>query len=196
MVRNFFQIVKVNTAPAMRVLDRAEAFWEERIESDDAFDLMRFTLLMGILPFSGYLFSYTITGKVWSVWPFIQSTLPVTRGLMCAGLQWVFFAVFPILSSLLLEALLGRLKLFPDARSCSVICTFSMTPLFLAALFVGAPFFGRIFAVLGMATFLYLLYFGYRIYLKQSILRSGAMAFAVGALFALIRQMFVFVIGF
>lgn len=190
----FTELVAENGAHANAILEQSEHFWETVQPPEQTMDLVRFTLFMGILPFAGYLFSYNITGKVWSVWPFIQSTLSVTRGLMCAGLQWIFFATFPLLSSLLLEAITKR-----DNKSSDdflLICTYSMVPLFLAALFVGVPFVGRVSAVLGMAAFLYFLFYGYRIYHRQTVFRSAAYTLAVGFLFALIRQMFVFVIGF
>jgi hypothetical protein len=189
-----FEPVSPYAVTGMNVLTKSEHFWDDVKEPATTYELLRFSFLMGVLPFSGYLFSYTVVGKIWSTFPFIQSTLPVTRALMCAGLQWVFFATFPMLSSLLLDLVSGRRM--PDPHSCAFVSTYSMMPLFVAALFVSVPFVGRILAVLGFSTFLYLVYFGYRIHLKQSVLRSGLITFFLAALFALIRQMFVFVIGF
>src|SRR3972149_11488086 len=163
MVRDFVQMIAVYSACGMSVFNGAEAFWQDFNAPEEPYDLLRFSMLMGILPFSGYLLLYTITGKIWNMWPFIQSTLSVTQGLMCEGLQWIFFATFPILSALLLETILGRHRSFPESSSCTVVTTYTVTPLFMAALFVGGSFFGRILAVLAIATFLYLLYFGYRI---------------------------------
>ena len=190
------KLIAKRGADAMGILDQNEKFWNTVDIPGQPMDLVRFSLFLGLLPFSGYLFSYTITGKVWSVWPFVQSTLSVTRGLMCAGLHWIFFATFPLLSSLLLESLIDRQKPSPNSSAYLLICTYAMVPLFIAALFVGVPFMGRVSAVLGFAAFLYFLYYGYRIYLKQSLVRSAVLTFASGFLFALIRQMFVFVIGF
>jgi hypothetical protein len=39
------------------------------------------------------------------------------------------------------------------------------------------------------------LYFGFRVYLKQTIWRSLVLTLLVAALFSLIRQMFIYVIG-
>jgi len=181
---------------AMKVLTRAENFWKEP-EAPASFDeLLRYSALLSILPLSGYLFSYTVVGQIWSTWPWIQTTLSVLRGIMCAGLQWMFFATFPLISSLVLDATLGRRSSGVDFNSRVLIATYSMTPLFIAGLFVGVPFVGRIAVTLCFATFLYLLYFGYRIHAAQGVLRSAVIATAIAGLFALIRQMFVFVIGF
>jgi len=151
---------------------------------------------MGFFTFAGYLFSYALVGKIWNWIPFIQSTLSTVRALFCAGLQWIFFATFPILSSFILESVFPRLRSASTFISCVVVATYSMTPLFFNALFVSVPFFGRILTVLSMATFVYLLYYGYRIYAKQDVWRSAIFTAALVGLFAIIRQMFVFVIGF
>ncbi len=180
----------------MKVLSLAENFWKTK-EAPTSFDeMLRFSALLSILPLSGYLFSYTVVGQIWSTWPWIQTTLPVTRGLMCAGLQWMFFSTFPLISSLVLDAVLNRGSSTVDFGSRVLIATYSMTPLFIAGLFVGVPFVGRIAVTLCFATFLYLLYYGYRIHAAYGVARSAAIATAIAVLFALIRQMFVFVIGF
>jgi len=181
---------------AMNVLSRAENFWKTP-EAPASFDeMLRFSAFLSVLPLSGYLFSYTVVGQIWNTWPWIQTTLSVTRGLMCAGLQWMFFATFPLISSLVLDALLSRSASGVDFSSRVLIATYSMTPLLIAGLFVGIPFVGRIAVTLCFATFLYLLYSGYRIHAAQGIIRSAVVASAIAILFALIRQMFVFVIGF
>ena len=180
----------------MRVLTRADDFWKAPDAPASFHEMLRFSALLSVLPLSGYLFSYTVIGQIWSVWPWIQTTLPVTRGLMCAGLQWMFFATFPLVSTLLLDPFVSRSASGVDFNARVLIATYSMTPLYVAGLFVGVPFVGRIAVTLCFSTFLYLLYFGYRIYAAQGVLRSGIVAMAVAILFALIRQMFVFVIGF
>jgi hypothetical protein len=115
---------------------------------------------------------------------------------MCAGLQWVFFATFPLLSSLILDFLVVREKPSRDLNAWLVVCTYSLTPVAVAALFVGVPFLGRIGTVIGPATFLYLLFHGYQTYCRHTVTRSAVLAGVVFVLFAIIRQMFVFVIGF
>lgn len=178
-----------------KVLSGANDFWEHFDLPVEKNELLRFSMFMGIFAFAGYLFSYTIVGKIWNWWPFVRTTVPVPRAIMCAGLQWVFFAVFPMLSALLTEFLLGR-KRSVDVDGLQVIVTYSMTPVYVAALFIGVPFFNRSITFLAICTFLYLLYYGYRIYLKQSVWQSILLSFLVAILFSLIRQMFIYVIGF
>jgi hypothetical protein len=180
----------------MQILKRAENFWDHLSAPTDIYDLLRFSAMMGIFPFSGYLFNYTIVGRIWSTWPYINTTMTVQRGLMCATLQWIFFVTFPILSSLILDILFRRWRVVTSSNDWTLILTYSMTPLYLAAMFVGIPIAGRMFAVLGMSTFLYLVYFGIRLYLRQNIIRSLTVTFAVLVLFGFVRQVFVYVIGF
>jgi hypothetical protein len=186
----------VYSAYGMQVLRHAERFWEPLEVPTDIYDLLRFSALMGLFPFSGYLFNYTIVGRIWSTWPYINTTMTVQRGLMCAALQWVFFVTFPILGSLALHRLFRRWNEVGDPNYWTLILTYSMTPLYLAALFVGIPFAGRMFAVLGMSTFLYLVYFAMRLYLKQGVARSAVITSTVLVMFGLLRQIFVYVIGF
>jgi hypothetical protein len=135
-------------------------------------------------------------GRIWNDWPFISSTLPVLRGLMCAGLQWIFFATFATICSLLLEYLFLRAGSSGRRQALTVVSTCSMVPMHLAALFAGVPFVSRTTTLLGVYTFLYLFFYGCRRLLGLGVVRSAAMTLAAIALFALIRQMFVFVIGF
>src|SRR5262249_41374430 len=128
--------------------------------------------------------------------PFVQTSLPVSRALMCAGLQWIFFLTFPLLSSLVLDLFSSTHLSGREFNSRLLITTYSMTPLFTSAFFVGVPFVNQVAVILAMSTFVYLLYFGYRIYAHSGILRSVAMTLTITFLFALIRQIFVFVIGF
>lgn len=183
----FLQYSQLETA----VLQRPEQFWEKAEFPSTLEELMRFSSLMGFFAFAGYLFSYSLVGRIWNWWPFVQTTMPVTRALMCAGLQWVFFATFPLMSALILERLFRNTRL----NAIVAVTAYSMTPLYVAALLVGIPFVGRMAAVLGSTTFLYLLYHGYRVYCGCRILRSFAMTATVFAVFAVIRQMFVYVIG-
>ena len=180
----------------MQVLRRAEGFWEQLESPTGTYDLLRFSALMGLFPFAGYLFNYTIVGRIWSTWPYINTTLTVQRGLMCAALQWVFFVTFPILSSITLHRFFRRWNVVGDPNDWTLTLTYSMTPVYLAALFVGIPFAGRMLAVLGMSTFLYLVYFAMRLYLKQSVVRSAVITTAVLVMFGFLRQIFVYVIGF
>ena len=191
-----YMVMMQSSSISLNVLTRVERFWESFDAPETPHELLKFSAFMGLFPFAGYLFSYTIVGKIWNLWPFIQTTLTVPPALIFAGMQWIFFMIFPALSALILEFLLTRWKQAPLWHSSMTITTYSMVPLCLAALFASVPFFGRIFAVAAVATFLYLHYYGYRIYLEQSFLRSAGMTLAVMILFALIRQMFVFVIGF
>ena len=185
-----------NSTISLHVLTRAEHFWESMDAPQTPHDLLKFSAFLGLFPFSGYLFSYTIVGKIWSTWPFIQTTLTVPPALIYAGMQWILFFIFPALSALILEFFFARLRPAPHWNSAMVITTYSMVPLCLGVLFISVPFAGRVITVAALATFLYLHYYGYRIYLEQSILRSTAMTLAVTVLFVLIRQMFVFAIGF
>jgi hypothetical protein len=180
---------------AMDVLSRAENFWERFEAPSNPYDLVKYSILMGLLPFSGFFFHYAVLGKIWNVWPWVQSILPVLRALMCALLQWIFFATFPILSAMLIEFLFKWLHP-PSLNSCTIVSTYSLTPLCLTSLFVSVPFFNQILPVLSFSTFLYLLFTGYRIYLRQGIAKSAVFTLVTGALFASIRQIFVFVIGF
>lgn len=177
------------------VLSRAENFWKTLDASENPHELMRFSAFLGVFPFAGYLFSYTVVGKVWSVFPWIQTTLTVPPALIYAGMQWIFFVTFPALSALILESLISRWNP-PEWNSAMLVTTYSMTPFYFATLFIAVPFVNRVLTVFAVATFLYLHYYGYRLYLGQSIVRSAAMTFAVMILFVLIRQMFVFAIGF
>src|SRR5262245_12435017 len=99
-------MIRAYKAMGTDVLTHAEDFWERRTSPGDPQELVRFSFFMGIFPFAGYLFYYTIVGVIWNEWPFINSTLPVLRGLMCAGLQWIFFSIFPTISNLIFEVIL------------------------------------------------------------------------------------------
>lgn len=177
------------------LLRRSEGFWLDFSAPTDTRQLIRFSVCMGLIPFSGYLLYYTTIGKIWSLWPWIQTTMPFLRGLMCAVLQWVFFATFPILSSLILEILFFRHQA-RDIRSCAVVVTYSMTPLFATALFVGVREVNRALPVLALAAFVYFLFSGFRGYMKMGIFRSALSTLVTFMLFASIRQAFIFVIGY
>lgn len=183
-------------AYATSVLSKAERFWENPNAPSSTHELLRFSAIMGLLPFSGFLLYYAVFGQIWNWYPFIRTSLPVTRALMCAGLQWVFFLTFPLLSSLLLDLLSSTHHTGSEFNSRVLITTYAMTPLFIASFFVGVPFVNRVVIFLAFSTFVYLLYYGYRLYAHNGIVRSVAMTLVITFLFALIRQMFVFVIGF
>jgi hypothetical protein len=180
----------------MQVLKRAETFWKKLEVPTETFELLRFSAMMGIFPFAGYLFNYTIVGRVWSTWPYINTTMTVQRGLMCAALQWIFLVTFPILSALILHRVFRRWHAVESPNDWMLILTYSLTPVYLAALFVGIPFAGRITALLGTSAFLYYVYYAIRLRLQQGIFRSMVITAFVMILFALIRQIFVYVIGF
>ncbi len=180
---------------SMRVLREQEDFWYGSLPSG-VHEKIRYSFALGFFAFAGYLFSYTVRGTIWNVWPFIQTTMDVGSGLVFAGMQWILFGIFPLLSSLILEIVFARSKRPADFEQLLTISTYSMTPLSLASLFVGVPFFDRIFATLGFATFLFFLYYGFRYTLNFTIVRSAGSTLFFFLLFALIRQMFVFAIGY
>ena len=180
---------------ALDVLIRAENFWERFEAPSSPYNLLKFSILMGLLPFSGFFFHYAVLGKVWNFWPWVQSILPVLRALMCALLQWIFFATFPMLSAMLIEFLFKWMRP-PSLNSFTIVATYSLTPLCVTSLFVSVPFFNEILPVLSFSAFLYLLFSGYRLYLRQGVAKSAVFTLVTGALFASIRQIFVFVIGF
>ena len=180
---------------SMRVFREQEDFWDGSIQTNVS-QLLRFSFALGFFPFAGYLFSYTVRGTIWNVWPFIQTTLDVGSGLVFAGMQWILFGIFPVLSSLILEMLFARSKQPVDFDQLLTISTYSMTPLSLAGLSVAVPFLDRICTTLGFAAFLFLLYYGFRYALHFTIVRSACITFLFVVLFAVIRQMFVFAIGY
>ena len=179
----------------MKVLRQPESFWSMQRQSI-LFELLKYSFLLGFFPFAGYLVNYTIRGTIWNVWPFVHTTLDVGSGLVFAGLQWIFFSIFPALSSLILDMLTSKWRGRIRFEDSVMITTYSLTPLCLALLFVGVPYFDRIFTTLGFFTFLFLLYSGFRIELNFTIARSLSVTLIVFILFALIRQMFVFAIGY
>jgi Yip1 domain len=179
---------------AIRVLSRQEDFWKEPASSDLQ-DLLRYSFFLGFFPFAGYLFFYTITGTIWSFWPFIQTTQDVGSGLVFAVLQWILFATFPAICALILETLSARSKSPISLNSCIMVMAYSFTPLCLCTLFVGIPYVDRIMTIMGFATFLYLLYYGFRLSFGYTIARSMFSTLLVLVLFAFLRQMFVFAIG-
>ena len=83
-----------------------------------------------------------------------------------------------------------------EFHSCAVLVTYSFTPLCLSALFVGVPYFDRITTTIGFATFLYLLYYGFRTLLHLTIVRSTLYALLVLVLFIFFRELFIFAIGY
>ena len=180
---------------SMRVLREQEDFWNGLLQSG-LHELIRYSFALGFFPFAGYLFSYTVRGTIWNVWPFIQTTLDVGSSLVFAGMQWILFGIFPVLSSLLLEIVFARSKQPVDFEQLLTISTYSMTPLSLAGLFVGVPYLDRICTTLGFAAFLFLLYYGFRYALNFTVVRSACNTFFFVVVFALIRQMFVFAIGY
>ena len=190
-----FHAINEYSSFGMKALSGADNFWQNPDVSASPLDLIRYSALMGLMAFSGYLISYAAIGHIWNYWPFIRTTIPILRAIFCAGLQWVFFAVFPVLSSIILDFLFVRKRPSSEMSSWLFVCTYSMTPLYLASLVVGVPFIGRMSAFIALATFAYMLYFGYRIYCRLSMVRSIALTCVVFVLFAFIRQMFVYVIG-
>ena len=177
----------------MSILEKQEEFWLARKEYS-VHRLLQYSLFLGFFPFAGYLVNYTIRGTIWNIWPFVHTTLDVGSGLVFAGMQWIFFSVFSLLASLFLDMIGMRWKVQFE-HSLGII-TYAITPLSLSLLFVGVPYVDRILTTLGFAAFLFLLYYGFRLVLSFTILRSLGTTFGVFVLFALIRQMFVFAIGY
>jgi|GEM_PF-3195856 len=179
---------------ALRVLSCQEEFWKEPAASDFP-NLLRYSLFLGFFPFAGYLFLYTIHGTIWNYWPFVRTTLDVGSGLVFAGLQWILFSTFPALCALILEILTARSKRPMDLDRSMMLIAYSLTPLCLSALFVGVPYLDRVLSTMGFATFLYLLFYGFRLSLGYTLVRSAVSTLLVFVLFAFIRELFVFAIG-
>jgi hypothetical protein len=180
---------------AQQILLLRENVWRQSWPIDFS-DLLRYSFFLGLFPFAGYLCSYTLRGTIWSYWPFIRTTVDPGSAFVYSSLQWILFATFPLLCVLLMEAATRRSAEPLDFVNCVRIVTYSMTPLCLSTLFVGVPFFDRIFTTLGFATFLYLLYYGFRIALNYTIARSLSLTAFVFVLFAFIRELFIFAIGY
>ena len=179
-----------------RTISGADDFWKSFDAPRSNYALLRYSFFFGFFAYAGYTFSYAVTGRVWNYWPFVQTTLTVQDSMMRALMQWIFFGIFPFLASLLLQLITRRQNDENDWNLNVLIVTYSLTPVPLAALFVGIPFVHRITALLAVSTFLYLTYFGYRTYAGRTILSAAAHTFCVALLFVLIRQVFVYAIGF
>lgn len=181
---------------AGKVIGSAEHFWQTCQEPESLYELLRFSAFLGLFPFAGYMFHYTVIGKIWNYWPFMHSTLTIPYALICAGMQWVLFTTFPFVCAMILERVSHRFS--PDFSWSRVwmVLTYSMTPLLLATLFIGIPFVERLAALFGFSTFAYLLFFGLRTALRQRMIASTLWTLVVLVLFAAYRQMFVTVIGF
>jgi hypothetical protein len=180
---------------SLQVLTEQENFWRAKTQQDVR-ELLKYSLFLGFFAFSGYLFSYTIRGKVWNVWPFIHTTLDVGSGIVFAALQWILFATFPVLASLLMEMITSRAQERVDFYDALDLITYSLTPLVLSTLFIGVPYVDRILTTMGFATWIFLLYYGFRYSFAFTIARSISMTLIVFALFAMIRELFVFAIGY
>lgn len=181
---------------AGKIIESPEGFWNTCGESSSPYELLRFSAFLGLFPFAGYMFYYTVIGKIWNYWPFMHSTLTVTYAVVCAGMQWVLFTTFPIVCSMVLERTNRRFS--PDFtwERALMILTYSMTPLLVATIFIGIPFLERLAALFGFSSFAYILFYGLRTILRRSIISSAFWTFAILFLFAAYRQMFVTVIGF
>jgi len=183
------------TFEAQEILSLRENFWTQPARTNLS-DLLSYSFFLGLFPFAGYLFSYTIRGTIWNYWPFVQTTLDPGSSLIYSALQWILFTTFPMLCAVIVENFTRRTAVPLDLQSCLRIVAYSMTPLCLSALFVGFPFLDRIFTTLGFATFVYLLYYGFRISLGYTMLRSTVITGVVLVLFASIRELFIFAIGY
>ncbi len=76
-------------------------FWEQNLKNEDSFEALRYAFTVSFFVFAGFLFHYTITGKIWNYYPFEHTTLTVGRSIPLAIVQWMFYASFrqPVLSS-------------------------------------------------------------------------------------------------
>ncbi len=173
-----------------------EIFWRKKTEFADALEVLRYSFAISFFVFAGFLFNYTITGQIWNLWPFEHTTLTVGRAIPCAILQWVLYATFPISSTFFVDAVISRKSSHQESKQRLIITAYALTPLCLSLLFVGAPFLNKAFVTLGIATFLYSLFYGYRIILNQTILRSFFMTAATYVFYEILRNVFVYVIGF
>jgi hypothetical protein len=189
------RVFERRSAQALAVLSQQENFWRQPADSELP-DLLRYSLFLGFFPFAGYLCLYTIRGTIWNYWPFVQTTLDVGSGLVFAALQWILFAIFPVLCAQLLEIGTSRSTVRLDINTSTRLIAYSLTPVCLATLFIGVPYFDRIVVTIGLITFLYLQYYAFRISLGFTILRSAILTLCVLVLFTFIRELFVFAIGF
>ena len=179
----------------MTVLSQQEHFWKLSLNPDFR-ELLRYSFFLGFFPFAGYLFSYAIRGTIWNFWPFVQTTLDVGSSLVFAALQWILFAIFPAVAALILEIVTSRSRRKLEFHPVILLITYSFTPLCLSALFIGVPYLDRLLSTIGFATFLYLLYYGFRTFLQFTIGRSFVSTGLVVILFVLFRELFVFAIGY
>jgi hypothetical protein len=173
-----------------------EVFWRKKAEFEDTFVVLRYSFAVSFFVFAGFLFNYTIVGQIWNLWPFEHTTLTVGRAIPCAILQWVLYATFPLTSTFFIDAVVSRKSSHQESKQRLIITAYALTPLCLSLLFVGIPFLDKALVVLGIAMFLYSLFYGYRIVLNQTILRSFFMTMATYAFYEILRNVFVYVIGF
>ena len=173
-----------------------EIFWRTKSEFADTLEVLRYSSAISFFVFAGFLFNYTITGQIWNLWPFEHTTLTVGRAIPCAILQWVLYATLPLTSTLFIDATISRKSSHQESRQRLIITAYALTPLCLSLLFIGAPFLNKALVTLGIAVFLYSLFYGYRIILNQTILRSFFMTVATYVFYEILRNVFVYVIGF
>jgi hypothetical protein len=114
----------------------------------------------------------------------------------CAILQWVLYATFPISSTFFIDTVVSRKSSHQESKQRLIITAYALTPLCVSLLFVGIPFLHKALVTIGIATFLYSLFYGYRIILNQTILRSFFMTAATYVFYETLRNVFVYVIGF
>jgi hypothetical protein len=181
---------------AASVLSSPENFWRKMDAAIETDEILRYSFFIGFFGFAGYLFHYTITGQIWNIWPFVHTTLTVGRAIPCAILQWIFLATFPVINTLILETFIFRKTSRELSRSTLTITVYAMTPICFAAFVTGIPFLHKAGIVIGLAAFAYILFFGFRIFMKltiwQSLIRTGISY----VLLEVFRQIFVYVIGF
>lgn len=173
-----------------------EIFWRTKTEFAETLEVLRYSFAISFFVFAGFLFNYTITGQIWNLWPFEHTTLTIGRAIPCAILQWILYATFPLISTFFIDVTISRKSSQQESRQRLIITAYALTPLCLSLLFIGAPFLNKAFVTLGIAVFLYSLFYGYRIILNQTILRSFFMTVATYVFYEILRNVFVYVIGF
>ena len=171
-------------------------FWEQNLKNEDSFEALRYAFTVSFFVFAGFLFHYTITGKIWNYYPFEHTTLTVGRSIPLAIVQWMFYATFPAASTFIMDATFFRKSSSAESKQRMIVSAYALTPLCVAWLFVGVPFLHKPTIVLGLAIFAYSLFYGYRTILGYTILRSLVLTGATYVLYEVFRNVIVYVIGF
>ncbi|HSE40744.1 MAG TPA: hypothetical protein VLH08_08265 [Acidobacteriota bacterium] len=171
-------------------------FWQQNVEAADSHEALRYSFVVSFFVFAGFLFHYTITGQIWNYYPFEHTTLTVGRAIPCAIVQWMLYATFPAVNTFLMDATIFRKSTLAESKQRLIVVAYALTPLCISWLFVGVPFLHKPTVVLGLAIFAYSLFFGYRILLGYTLLRSAILTGATYVLYEIFRQIVTYLIGF